>query len=374
MRKFWLLFSQMVTACIAVLFVVQTFKPQWLPKGRIATEVQTRTVVVPANTGNVSQGFATAVQIALPSVVSISSSQRQRSAHMNDPWFRFFFGDEPSRQNAKSLGSGVIVTEDGYLLTNHHVIESADDIKVTLENGKRLQAKLVGTDPDTDLAVLKVSETKLPFIRWGEEKDIRVGDIVLAIGNPYGVGQTVTQGIISALGRSHLGVNTYENFIQTDAAINPGNSGGALVNSQGQLIGINTLIYSQAGGGSVGIGFAIPISMAKQVLQEIITTGKVSRGYLGVELQDVAPELGELLGVKHGVVVVGVLANGSAARAGVIPGDVITSVNNSLVHNTEDFTQVLSKLKPGDTVELMISRNKKSTLLLATLVEKPPAR
>ncbi|MGH8797359.1 MAG: trypsin-like peptidase domain-containing protein, partial [Caldimonas sp.] len=289
MRRTWLLFSQTVTVALAVLFVVATLKPEWLPQRGAAVVgleapawapgLQVPTLL-PGGVGTTS--YAAAARRASPSVVSITASRAPvRSPRTEDPMFRFFFGDrsrQMQQERQVGLGSGVIVSASGYLLTNNHVVEGADDIEVTLSDGRNAKAKVVGTDPDSDVAVLKIELERLPAIAFGNVDNVQVGDVVLAIGNPFGVGQTVTAGIVSALGRNQLGINTFENFIQTDAAINPGNSGGALVDVNGNLMGINTAIYSRSGG-SMGIGFAIPVSTARQVLDSIVKDGRVTRGW-----------------------------------------------------------------------------------------------
>ncbi|MEP7299081.1 MAG: trypsin-like peptidase domain-containing protein, partial [Burkholderiales bacterium] len=273
MRKTWLLFSQAVTVAVAVLFVVATLKPEWIKRGGMVALPNVVTIAAapapPASSGGVAAvSYSAAARVASPAVVSITASKAPaRSARNDDPVLRFFFGQRsaPSQTEPQvGLGSGVIVSSEGYLLTNNHVIEGADDIEVLLPDGRQARAKLVGTDPETDVAVLKIALDSLPAITFGDAEKVQVGDVVLAIGNPFGVGQTVTAGIVSALGRNQLGINVFENFIQTDAAINPGNSGGALVDAAGNLLGINTAIYSRTGG-SLGIGFAIPVSTARQV-------------------------------------------------------------------------------------------------------------
>ncbi|HEY0269003.1 MAG TPA: trypsin-like peptidase domain-containing protein, partial [Methyloradius sp.] len=293
MRKLWLIFAQTVTVSLAVLFVVQTFHPTLLGN-------QDKTLVIKeadstAKVGS-AESYSIAAKKAMPSVVNVFTSKKAtpnpHHQFMDDPLFRHFFGDQPDDQTQRenSLGSGVIVSSDGLIITNHHVVESADEIEIALADGRTVPAKIVGTDPDTDLAVVKVDVKDLPAITFADTEQSSVGDVVLAIGNPFGVGQTVTQGIISALGRSHLGINTFENFIQTDAPINPGNSGGALIDTQGNLVGVNSAIYSRSGG-SMGIGFAIPISLVKQVMEQIISQGSVTRGWIGIEAQDITPEL-----------------------------------------------------------------------------------
>jgi len=293
LRRFWLLFAQAVTVLLAVLFIVVTLKPQWLQhQGQFGKQlaspiVALREVAPGAGSGPATTSYADAAQKAMPAVVNVFSGKAGATPpnpHAKDPLFRYFFGNpknqqqgqQPEDETATNLGSGVIVIPEGYILTNEHVVDGADEIEVALADGRRTNAKVIGVDPETDLAVLKVNMTSLPSITLGRMDQVRVGDIVLAIGNPFGVGQTVTMGIISALGRNHLGINTFENFIQTDAPINPGNSGGALVDVNGNLLGINTAIYSRSGG-SLGIGFAIPVSTARSVLESIITTGSVTR-------------------------------------------------------------------------------------------------
>lgn len=333
LRRFWLFFAQAVTVVLAVLFVIATLKPEWLQRGKVAVQsgspiVALKEVAPLGHSGTPSNSYAEAAKVAMPAVVNIFSSKnapKRNNPQANaDPWFRFFFGDrlpEQRQEPVASLGSGVIVSPEGYILTNHHVVDGADEIEVALTDGRKTNAKVVGTDPETDLAVLKISLTNLPAITLGRLENVRVGDVVLAIGNPFGVGQTVTMGIVSALGRSHLGINTFENFIQTDAAINPGNSGGALVDAEGNLLGINTAIYSRSGG-SLGIGFAIPVSLAKQVMESIISTGSVVRGWIGVEPQDVTPEIAESFGLsrKDGALIAAVVQGGPADRAGPAPG------------------------------------------------------
>jgi Do/DeqQ family serine protease len=350
MKRFWLLFSQSVTVLLAAYFVVGTLKPEWL--GNRPSLGGRAVAVIEAPAGEArsapSGSFAAAAKRASPAVVSINTSKAAvRNPNSNDPWFRFFFGDRGNEAQA-GLGSGVIVSPEGYILTNNHVVEGADAIEVILNDARRTQAKVIGTDPDTDLAILKIELDKLPVMVLGSSDALQVGDQVLAIGNPFGVGQTVTSGIVSALGRNQLGINTFENFIQTDAAINPGNSGGALVDVAGNLMGINTAIYSRSGG-SMGIGFAIPVSTAKLVLEGIVKDGQVTRGWIGVEPSDLSPELAETFGVKakKGVIITGVLQNGPAAQAGVRPGDVIVSVSGKPVGNVSELLSNVAALKPG---------------------------
>jgi serine protease DegQ len=375
MKRTWLLFAQAVTVMLAAYFVVATLKPEWV--GRRATSLGGVVSVIEAPTANptaISPGsLSAAAKKASPAVVSINTSKAaRRSPRSDDPWFRFFFGDQGADQPQVGLGSGVIVSTDGYILTNNHVVEGADEIDVTLNDSRHARGKVIGTDPDTDLAVLKIELDKLPVVVLGNSDNLQVGDQVLAIGNPFGVGQTVTSGIVSALGRNQLGINTFENFIQTDAAINPGNSGGALVDVNGNLEGINTAIYSRSGG-SLGIGFAIPVSTAKQVLEDIVKEGKVTRGWIGVEPNNLSPELAETFGVKanKGVIITGVLQNGPAARAGVRPGDVITGVGEKSVDNVQELLTAVAGLKPGNAARFALQRGKDKMELDVTPGPRP---
>ncbi|MEO6015897.1 MAG: trypsin-like peptidase domain-containing protein [Polaromonas sp.] len=369
MKRTWLLFSQTVTVLLAAYFVVATLQPQWLGKGSRAGGVS----VIEAPAGSVQRStgpvgsFSSAAKIASAAVVSINTSKAAaKNPHSDDPWFKFFFGEQGQNEPQGGLGSGVIISASGYILTNNHVVESADEIEVILNDTRKAKAKVIGTDPDTDLAILKIDLDKLPVIVLGNSDDLQVGDPVLAIGNPFGVGQTVTGGIVSALGRNQLGINTFENFIQTDAAINPGNSGGALVDVNGALMGINTAIYSRSGG-SMGIGFAIPVSTAKQVLDGIVKDGQVTRGWIGVEPQDLNAELAETFNLKPGaakaggVIITGVLQNGPAAQAGIQPGDVITAVNGKAVGNVSQLLTAVAALKPGTPAPLTVLRKDSQT-------------
>jgi len=297
-----------------------------------------------------------------------------RNPLFDDPLFRRFFGGGgPGEQVQRSLGSGVIVSPDGYILTNYHVVESADEIEVGLADGRKAAAVVVGTDPETDLAVIRIDERKLPVMVLGDADAARVGDVVLAIGNPFGVGQTVTMGIISAVGRNNLHINHFENFIQTDAAINFGNSGGALVDTHGNLLGINSAIYSQTGG-SVGIGFAIPVSTAKSVLEEIIKHGQVVRGWIGIESQDITPELAESFGLARssGAIIAGVVRGGPADRAGMRPGDILLTVDGKRVANTNDTLNLIARLVPGGTAKMTVMRKNHQSTLDVTVAKRPP--
>jgi len=367
MKRTWLLFSQTVTVLVAAYFVVATLQPQWLNRratiGGVSV-IEAPAISLPRAAGSAGPigSFAAAAKIASAAVVSINTSKAAvKNPQMNDPWFRFFFGDQNPGEAQAGLGSGVIVSSSGYILTNNHVVEGADEIEVVLNDTRKTRAKVIGTDPDTDLAILKIDLDKLPVIVLGNSDELQVGDPVLAIGNPFGVGQTVTGGIVSALGRNQLGINTFENFIQTDAAINPGNSGGALVDVNGNLLGINTAIYSRSGG-SMGIGFAIPVSTAKQVLEGIVTEGQVTRGWIGVEPQELNAELIEAFKLKPeaakagGVIITGVLQNGPAALGGIRPGDVIMAVNGQPVRNVSQLLTAVAALKPGTPAPLKVLR------------------
>jgi Do/DeqQ family serine protease len=364
MKRTWLLFSQVVTVLVAAYFVVATLQPQWVNKGAASRGVSVNEAPASLSrpAGSPIASFATAAKLASAAVVSLNTSKAAvKNPKMNDPWFKFFFGEQNPGEPQTGLGSGVIVSADGYILTNNHVVEGADEIEVSLNDTRKAKAKVIGTDPDTDLAILKIDLDKLPVIVLGNSDTLQVGDQVLAIGNPFGVGQTVTSGIVSALGRNHLGINTFENFIQTDAAINPGNSGGALVDVHGSLMGINTAIYSRSGG-SMGIGFAIPVSTAKQVLDGIVTDGQITRGWIGVEPQDLNPELAETFKIKPeaaqagGVIIIGVLQNGPAAQAGIKPGDVVTAVSGQPVSNVSQLLTAVAALKPGKPAPLTVLR------------------
>ena len=395
MRRLWLLFSQFVTVLLALWFVLATLKPHW-PQDWQAAWQKWRAPAVSLNTGKPgetaplvqpapgqSMSFRAAVKVAAPSVVSISTSNADDvNAGNKDPWFRFFFGEQGAEGEGegeapqRAMGSGVIVNAQGYILTNNHVVEGADEITVTLPDSRSTTAKVIGADPDSDLAVLKIDLPRLTAIAWGSSDDLLVGDAVLAIGNPFGVGQTVTSGIVSGLGRNHLGINTFENFIQTDAAINPGNSGGALVDAAGNLLGINTAIYTRSGG-SMGIGFAIPASLARQVLDGIVKEGHVTRGWIGVEPQDLSPELAQTFGLApqtQGVIVTGVLHGGPAQAAGLLPGDVISHVGKQEVRNTSDLLTQIAALKPGVAVELGLERQGQALRVAITPGLRPGAR
>jgi len=375
MKRLWLLFSQAVTVCVAAWFVVATLRPGWL--GRTATRTAAGVTLYeapeqPGSTREAEPGsFSPAARKASPAVVSITTSKEVRDPRANDPWFRFFFGDQGT-QSQTALGSGVIVSPDGYILTNIHVVEGADEIEVALADSRRAAARVIGTDPETDLAILKIKLDALPVIVLGSSETLAVGDRVLAIGNPFGVGQTVTSGIVSALGRNELGINTFENFIQTDAAINPGNSGGALVDIHGNLVGVNTAIYSRSGG-SMGIGFAIPVATAKQVLESIVRDGRVTRGWIGVEPSELSPELAQTFGVQTnaGVIITGVLHDGPAAAGGMLPGDVVKQVAGKSVHTVPQLLSAVAALTPGAAVQFQVQRGAQELQLSIAPAARP---
>ncbi len=379
MRRLWLIFAQTVTLCVAILFVVQTLKPEWLAHNVTQSGIaEIREVFPNPATSKPVSSYADAARKAVPAVVHIYTSQEvkaPRQPFLNDPLFRHFFGDggDEQPQRRSGLGSGVIVSADGYILTNNHVVEGADEIEVALNDGRKFSAHVVGTDPDSDVAVLRIKAgSNLPVITFGSAESLQVGDVVLAIGNPFGVGQTVTSGIVSALGRSHLGINTFENFIQTDAAINPGNSGGALVDSNGNLIGINTAIYSQSGG-SMGIGFAIPVSLARNVMEQIIRSGTVTRGWVGVEVQEITPDLAESfhLADTKGVLVAGIQRGSPADKAGFKPGDVLLEVNGKAVGDVQAMVALIAALEPGHTGRFKLRRTDRDIDLDVTIGKRP---
>lgn len=375
MRRFWLLFAQTTTIGLAIWFIVTTLKPDWAAGalgGSKSVHIASNTVTMQEAPAAPAHGsYGNAASRAMPSVVNIFTTKESRQSQnplLEDPFFRRFFGDRLEEEKQASLGSGVVVSPQGYILTNNHVVETADAIEVALADGRKAAATLVGTDPDTDLAVIKINLQNLPAITLGHPDQSRVGDVVLAIGNPFGVGQTVTMGIISALGRSHLGINTFENFIQTDAAINPGNSGGALIDTHGNLLGINTAIYSRSGG-SMGIGFAIPVSTAKTVMESIIKTGHVVRGWIGVEPQDITPELAESFGLakKTGAIIAAVVNNGPAFKAGIRPGDILVAVEGKPVSDTTEMLNLIAQLTPGQSAKMTILRRNQEAVVEVTI-------
>ncbi|TSA14572.1 MAG: Do family serine endopeptidase [Betaproteobacteria bacterium] len=380
MYRLWLTFAQTATICLAVLFVVATLKPEWLP-GKTGGLVEVNQAEPHADSGARGKAatYSDAVRKAAPAVVSIFTSKevkRSRNPFLNDPLFRHFFGERPEdeAQRAFSLGSGVIISPSGYILTNQHVVEAADEIEVALSDGKKLVAKVVGSDPETDLAVLHIEAQNLPAITLAQAEELHVGDVVLAIGNPLGVGQTVIMGIVSALHRTGLRINTFENFIQTDAAINQGNSGGALVDAYGSLVGINTAILSQSGG-SIGIGFAIPVSTAKLVMEQLIEKGAVTRGWVGVELQEITPELADSfkLGTTAGVLVAGVQRGSPADSAGIKPGDIVLAVDAKAVRDPDSMRNLIVALAPGKQAVLTLKRGQNNLELQVKVGKRPGA-
>jgi serine protease Do len=346
-------------------------------------------------------GFAPVVKSVLPDVVNISTSKTVKASEMNQnqfdmpdgmpPFFQQFFGQQPGPhgrqfgpdsenraprqrdQREDSLGSGVIVSPDGYILTNNHVIDGATDVRVTLADKKQLKATVVGTDPKTDIAVLKVEGSGYPAITIGDSSKVQIGDYALAIGDPFGVGQTVTMGIISAMNRGNLGIEDYEDFIQTDAPINPGNSGGALINDRGELVGINTAILSHGSGGNEGIGFAIPINMARSVMTQILDHGKVNRAYLGIMVQDITPGISKAMNLKDmkGVLVGDVSPEGPAKRSGVQRGDVILEINGKKMEDSRQLRNTVSMMDPTATVTLKLMRDGSAKDVTVKLGELP---
>ena len=387
LRKFWLLFAQACTLVLALLFVVATLRPDLLPRVSGPDSVvllQQASPAAPMPTAGVpgaaAPTFAEAAKRAMPSVVNIYTSKEMRGRNplVDESVLRRYFPDLAERmppQRATSLGSGVIVAREGYVLTNHHVVDGADDIQLVLADGRRIDAKLRGTDPETDLAVLKTEAGDLPAITLGALDRVQVGDPVLAIGNPFGFGNTVTFGIVSALGRTSLGINRYEDYIQTDAAINPGNSGGALVDANGNLIGINSTIYSRSGG-SLGIGFAIPVTLARDVLAQIIERGEVTRGWFGVEPQDVDNEIARALALERaeGVLVRGVQRGGPADRAGVLVRDVVIDIEGRPTRNTPALLSRIAALPPGSSAKVTLMREGKPVVVDVTVGRRPRAQ
>ncbi len=380
MYRFWLIFAQTATVVLAIFFVISTLRPDllpWRPRGDVVTIQEAAPLPEPGR----PDSYARAAEIAMRSVVNIFTSKEvnEPAAHplMEDPMFRKFFGEqfESRPRRASSLGSGVIVSANGYILTNHHVIEAADEVEVALVDGRKAKASVIGSDPETDLAVLKITLKDLPAITFGQSQQVKIGDVVLAVGNPFGVGQSVTMGIVGALSRSHVGINTFEDFIQTDAAINPGNSGGALTDTSGNLIGINTAIYSRTGG-SLGIGFAIPVHTAKQIMEQIIQSGSVTRGWLGVSMQDMTQELAESFGLEDatGSLVAGVMKDGPADKGGIKPGDLLVAVQGMRVKNTSETLNSVAALMPDETVTITVIRNKKEISVPVKVGVRPKQR
>lgn len=383
MRRLWLLFAQTVTVGLALWFIAITLQPNWIAQGfnqgRTVTLSSAATLTESGNkTIPAVNSYHQSAKKAMPSVVNISTSRSSKAAAnnplLNDPFFKRFFGDQlPQDQKVASSGSGVIMSPQGHILTNNHVIAGADVIEVGLADGRKSKAKVIGADPDTDLAVIQVDIKELPAITLGQSDSAQVGDVVLAIGNPFGVGQTVTMGIISALGRNSVGLNTYENFIQTDAAVNPGNSGGALVDVNGNLIGINSAIYSR-NGGSLGIGFAIPTSTIKTVMEAIITDGQVIRGWIGVEPQDITAEMAESFNFTQtsGTIVAAVIRGGPADLAGIKPGDILLEIDGKKINNRTEMLLQVANLKPNSKVKFKVIRRATELPIEITVGKRPP--
>jgi serine protease DegQ len=375
MKRLWLWFAQFTTLCVAALFVLTVFRPDLL--GQPASRTQPAAQRPPPAPTAAPASYRAAAKKAMAAVVNIYTSKEvrlPRHPFLDDPLFRRFFGDRlPNRpQRVSSLGSGVIVDPRGYIITNHHVIEAAEEIEVLLADGRSARARVVGTDPDTDLAVIRIDLPDLPTIAFGDSEALAVGDVVLAIGNPFGVGQTVTMGIVSALGRSHLGINTFENFIQTDAPINPGNSGGALVDTNGSLVGINSAIFSKTGG-SLGIGFAIPESLARQVLQQIVEHGAVVRGWIGISMREISPELAHAYGLPtpRGILVAGVLRGGPADQAGIVPGDILLALEGKRFDDANALLTHIAGLPPGQRVRATILRDGREKRVDIVVARRP---
>src|SRR5437667_3166776 len=379
LRRFWLLFAQVATVCVAALFVIATLRPDILARVAGKNNVGLVQEMAPTLAAPKIDSLADAARKAMPSVVNVYTSKevRQRNPLVDDPILRRFFPglETGETRRATSLGSGVIVSSEGYVLTNNHVIDGADDIQLVLADGQRLRATVRGSDPESDLAVLKAEGKGLPAITFGKLDNVQVGDAVLAIGNPFGFGNTVTHGIVSALGRNHLGINRFEDFIQTDAAVNPGNSGGALVDATGNLIGINSAIFSQSGG-SQGIGFAIPVTIARNVLEQIIRDGEVTRGWLGIEPQEITPELATAFAINdaNGVLIRSVMKSGPADRAGMQARDVVLEIDGKPTHDVASLLSRIAALTPGSQARLRVLREKKPVELEVTVGKRPKPR
>ena len=379
MKKSWILLCQFVTILFALFFILDFFGfNPFFNKKITNTIIQVRETNDSTSLRSVKNSFADAVKTAIPSVVNINTAIKIRyspNPFFEDPFFRKFFGDQFDYRHEKqtsSLGSGVIISNDGYVITNFHVIEAAEEIEITTHNGKKFDASLIGADPETDLAVLKIDNLALPNIILGNINNLNVGDSVLAIGNPFGVGQTVTMGIVSGLGRNQLGISTFENFIQTDAAINPGNSGGALVDVNGDLVGINSAIYSKSGG-SMGIGFAIPIDLVKKITEQIIIKGYVTRGWIGVEVQELTDDLKESfnLSSNSGALIASVVKNSPADKGGLKSGDIIVNINNKKISNGKALLNIVSDSQPSQSIDIEIIRGNRKIKLSLKVSERP---
>ncbi|MCC7326698.1 MAG: trypsin-like peptidase domain-containing protein [Burkholderiales bacterium] len=378
LRKFWLLFAQACTLCLAALFVVATLRPDLLPRfsGRAASVIVTQETFAPV-TATRESSYADAARKAMPAVVNIYTSKdvRRRNPLADDPVFRRYFPelDRGIKERRTSLGSGVIVSAEGYVITNHHVVEGADDIQLVLADGRRVSAQMRGADPESDLAVLKADADNLPAMSFAASDNLQVGDVVLAIGNPFGLGNTVTLGIVSALGRNYLGVNRFEDFIQTDAAINPGNSGGALIDTSGHLVGINSTIFSQSGG-SLGIGFSIPVSLARNVFEQIVRNGEVTRGWLGIEPMPVTAEVARALSLARaeGVLIRGIQRGGPAERAGLQLQDVVMEIGGKSTRDVPQLLARIAELPPGSSTRISVVRSGQLVEVEVTAGKRPP--
>lgn len=379
-RKLLLFILQAVAVGVLAAVLLLIFLPDYIIDKRPVVEFLQDDSDRPSKIGSGPVSYAEAVRRASPAVVNIYTTKQvvaNPSPLFDNPTLRRFFGDlNRSRERTQtSLGSGVIMSAQGYVLTNYHVIENADEIEVFLADGNTVSANVLGADPETDLAVLTIEVENLPGIVISDTSELEVGDVVLAIGNPFGFGQTVTQGIISATGRDRLGINTFENFIQTDAAINPGNSGGALINAYGELVGINTAIFSKTGG-SQGIGFAIPIGLASDVMSQIIEHGRVIRGWLGLELQNLSPQLAESFGLndRTGVLVAGVVRKSPAYKAGIRPGDIILNFDEITIRDAKNIQNAIASSKPNDEVTVSGLRRGKKFEVQAKITQRPVYR
>ncbi|WP_276606060.1 trypsin-like peptidase domain-containing protein [Neptunomonas sp. XY-337] len=378
MRNMNFLGWPIVTGVLIAVIILQFFPNMFAPPVT-TVEIRETTADTP-HLGNGPISYADAVETASPAVVNIYTQHVVKLTQhpmVDDPTFKRFFdlGDMPQRERIQSsLGSGVILNQQGYIITNNHVIAGADRIVVALKDGREAPAKIVGTDPETDLAILKTELKQLPSITLSSSDSLRVGDVVLAIGNPFGVGQTVTMGIVSATGRNGLGLNTYEDFLQTDAAINPGNSGGALVDAIGNLVGINTAIFSKSGG-SQGIGFAIPSSLAKKVMTDLIEHGRVIRGWLGIEIQELTPRLAESFGLEdvNGLIIAGIYKDGPSHQAGLQPGDIMLTIDGKPVEGRKSMIEI-ADVKPGTKLPIEFIRNGKRYNTNIIVGERPLTR
>lgn len=372
-----------LTVGVLILAVVAWLGRDFLIDGSQAYEPQETPLVSAQQVKpleSMNEAYRTIAKAVLPAIVNISTTKvvkvnpQEANPFFNDPFFRQFFGPDfvPRQRRENALGSGVIISPNGYIITNNHVIEKASEIRVQLGNKKEYKGKLIGTDPKTDIAVVKIDATGLPVVPWGDSSKLQVGEIVMAFGNPFGLNQTVTNGIVSAIGRSGVGIESYENFIQTDAAINPGNSGGALVNINGQLIGINTAIVSPSGGFN-GVGFAIPSNMARKVAESLIKTGKVVRGWLGVSIQEVTPALSREFGLSEvrGALVTDVSADSPASKAGIKRGDVILEFNGTPIDNNSQLASLVGLTPVGTTVKVKLKRGKEEKVLTVKIAEQP---